>query len=573
MLPMYVETVKNRNSPPTVLVRESYWEDGKTKKRSLANLSKLPPSLIAVIRAELKNSKGVMPEQFDIVRTIPHGHVAAVLGTIDNLGLPRMIAAKRSRRRDLCVAMIAARIVDPRSKLATCRSLHDTTRTDTLGECLGVADTDADELYRAMDWLHQRQSAIETKLAARHLHDGALVMYDLTSTWVCGEKCPLADYGHSRDRKKGHMQIEFGLLCDGDGRAVAIEAFKGNTADPDTVIAQVNKLRQRFGLSQIVMVGDRGMLTATRIEADLKPAQYDWITTLKSSAIQRLVAEGALQPSLFDERELGEITCEALYPGERLVVCRNPLLAQKRRHRRAELLAATEAMLDRIVEATRRDRYRLKKEGVIHRRATRALDKYKMGKHFDIEVGVGRFSYQRRQDSIDREAALDGFYVIRTSVDEAQLDTCGVVDSYKRLSRVERAFRSMKTVDLKVRPIYHRAEARVRAHLFLCMLAYHVEYEMRERLAPLLFDDEHTQQLTVRAATKSPSAYRKSKTLLNADGEPVHSFQTLIKDLATVGRNRVRPLKMKKAEYWMTTTPTAGQQKAFDLLDVKLNRF
>ncbi len=565
---MYVETVKNRNSPPAILVRESYWEDGKTKKRTLANLSKLPPSVIAVVRAELKKASGAMPENFDIVRTVPHGHVAAVLGTIRNLGLDKMIAAKPSPRRQLCLAMIAARIIDPRSKLATCRGLSQATVTDTLGECLGVTDADANALYDAMDWLEERQDRIERKLAARHLAEGSLVMYDLTSTWVCGEHCELAEYGHSRDRKKGTKQIGFGLLCDIEGRPVAIEAFAGNTSDPDTVIAQVNTLKRRFGLSEIVMVGDRGMLTATRIEADLRPAQYDWITTLKSGAIRKLVDDGALQPSLFDERDLGEIRCEALYPGERLVVCRNPLLAEKRKNRRSELLQATEVLLDGIVEATGRPKYRLKKLDAIHRRVTRALDKYRMGKHFEVEVDVGSFRWRRNQASIEREAALDGFYVIRTSVAEDRLDTASVVDSYKRLSRVERAFRSMKTVDLKVRPIHHRREHRVRAHLLLCMLAYHVEFEMRKRLAPLLFDDEQPHQLTVTPARKSPSARRKARTGLTDRGEPVHSFQTLIKDLATVGRNRIRPLKMKKAEYWMVTQPTGYQQKAFDLLGV-----
>ncbi len=568
---MYVETVKNRNSPPAILVRESYWQDGKCKKRTLANLSKLPAHVIGAVRAELKNSSGAMPEQFDVVRTIPHGHVAAVLGTLKNLGLDRIIDARPSRQRQLCLAMIAARIIAPQSKLATCRGFWDETSTDTLGQCLDVTDADWNDLYAAMDWLCTRQNRIERQLAHKHLAEGALVMYDLTSTWVCGEHCDLASYGHSRDRKKGTKQIEFGLLCDAEGRPVAIEAFEGNTADPKTVISQVNRLRARFKLSQVVMVGDRGMLTAARIEEDLKPAQYDWITTLRSDAIRRLVADGALQPTLFDERGLGEIRCERLYPGERLVVCRNPLLAERRRQNRIDLLAAAEKLLDEIVAATRRPKYRLKKQSAIYKRVTRALDKYKMGKHFHVQIEDESFSYQRNEDGIAAEAALDGFYVIRTSVDETKLSACEVVDRYKRLSKVERAFRSMKTVDLKVRPIHHRRERRVRAHLLLCMLAYYVEFEMRSRLAPVLFDDESEKLLQVTAAHKSPSARRKSHTRRTAAGEPVHSFQTLMKDLATLSRVRVRPMKMKKAEYWMITTPTDYQQKALDLLGVKVN--
>ena len=568
---MYVETIKNRNSPPAILVRESYWQDGKCKKRTLANLSKLPANVISAVRAELKNAAGIMPEQFDVVRTLPHGHVAAVLGTLKNLGLDRIIDARASESRQLCLAMIVARIIAPQSKLATCRGFWDETRTDTLGECLDVTEADWNDLYAAMDWLCSRQDRIERKLAQKHLTEGALVMYDLTSTWVCGEHCDLARYGHSRDKKKGTKQIEFGLLCDAEGRPVAIEAFEGNTAGPKTVITQVNRLKDRFRLSQVVMVGDRGMLTAARIEEDLKPAQYDWITTLRSDAIRQLVADGALQPTLFDERDLGEIRCEQLYPGERLVVCRNPILAERRRHSRDDLLTATEKLLDEIVAATRRPKYRLKKQSAIYRRATRALDKYKMGRHFHVQVADESFRYQRNEDSIAAEAALDGFYVIRTSVDDTKLNTSEVVDRCKRLSKVERAFRSMKTVDLKVRPIYHRRERRVRAHLLLCMLAYYVEFEMRRRLAPVLFDDESEKPLQVTAAEKSPSAKRKSKTRRTAAGEPVHSFQTLMKDLATLSRVRVRPMKMKKAEYWMIATPTDYQQKVLDLLGVKIN--
>ena len=570
---MYVERIKNRNSPPAILVRESYWQNGKSKKRTLANISKLPTHLIALIRAELKKSPSSMPEEFEIVRTLPHGHVAAVLGTIKNLKLERIIDSKPSRQRQLCLAMIVARILDPRSKLATCTNVWTEEKTDTLAECLKVFDADWNDLYSAMDWLHLRQGAIERKLAKQHLQQGSLVMYDLTSTWVYGNKCELAQYGYSRDKKKGKKQIEFGLLCDVQGRPVAIEAFAGNTADPDTVIVQVNKLKKRFGLTEMVMVGDRGMLTATRIEQDLKPAQYDWITTLKSGAIEQLVDDGALQPSLFDERDLGQITCEALYPNERLIVCRNPLLATRRANKRQELLAATEVLLDQIVAATKRDKYRLKKPSAIYKRVTLALDKYKMGKHFEVHVEPEVCRYQRTQQSIDREAALDGFYVIRTSVDEARLSTEEVLDSYKRLSKVERAFRSMKTVDLKVRPIYHRVERRVRSHLLLCMLAYYVEFEMRKRLAPLLFDDEDQQRLVVKVAKKSPSAYRKSKTKLTADGDRVQSFQGLMKVMATVARNEVEPLKMKKARYWMVTKPSAYQQKVLDLLDVNLNIF
>ncbi len=567
---MFVDTVKNRNSPPAVLVRESYWENGKSRKRTLANLSKLPPAVIEAVRRELKSSSDRLPADFEVVRNVPHGHVAAVLGTCRNLGLHRIIEAKPSRSGRLCLAMIAARIIEPRSKLATCRGFGGETLSDSLGECLEVADADANELYKAMDWLAARQARIEKRLAGRHLEEGALVMYDLTSTWVCGERCELADYGYSRDGKKGTKQIEFGLLCDAEGRPVAIEAFSGSASDPETVAVQVTKLKQRFKLSRVVLVGDRGMLTSARIDEDLKPAGLDWITSLRADAIRGLVAAEAFQPSLFDELDMAEITCEALYPGERLVVCRNPLLAERRRLKRLELLAATEKRLDEIVAATQRDKYRLKREDLIVTRVTRALDKHKMAKHFEVETGPGFFSYRRRRSSIEREAALDGFYVVRTSVEDGRLDSGQVVHSYKRLSKVERAFRSLKTVDLKVRPIHHRLETRVRAHLLLCMLAFYVEFEMRRRLAPMLFDDEESGRLAVRLAEKSAAARSKAARKRTADGRPVHSFQTLLRDLATLCRNRVRPMKMKRAEYWMVTRPTALQHKALELLEVNL---
>ena len=572
---MYIESVPNRNSPPAVLLRESYRDHGKVHKRTLANLSHWPVELVEGLRILLRGGTAVSSaeEAFSILRTRPHGHVAAVLGALRRCGLESLIASKRSRLRDLAVALIAARILRPCSKLATSRGLGADTLVDTLGEELGVEDADEDELYAAMDWLVERQDAIERRLADKHLAEGSLVLYDLTSTYFEGRRCPLARHGYSRDRKRGKLQVVFGLLCDREGCPVAVEVFEGNTADPNTVSRQVEKLRQRFELSRVVLVADRGMLTTARIRQDLQPAGLDWISALRSSDIQDLVQRQVLQPSLFDERGLAEIHCQEKFPGERLVVCRNPLLAQERSRKREDLLQATETALENVRAATLREQRPLKGEKAIAVRIARIVGKYRMAKHFLCVVTDHSFSYSRNQDRIDREKALDGFYIIRTSVPAHTLSAQQTVGVYKSLSQVERAFRSYKTVDLKVRPIYHHLATRVRAHVFLCMLAYYVEFHMRQKLAPMLFDDHlrppPPRPSPVAPATPSPQARQKATTKRSPDDLPVHSFQTLLQDLATIAKNQVLPSSNPRP-FDIVTRPTPLQQQALSLLRVTL---
>ncbi|MCY4661540.1 MAG: IS1634 family transposase [Acidobacteria bacterium] len=574
---MFIDRVPNRNSPPAVLLRESYREDGKVKKRTLANLSKWPDELVEGLRVLLKGGVALpsMGDAFEILRSRPHGHVAAVLGTLRALGLEKLLDRRRSRERALAVAMIVARILDPRSKLATARSLAGETLAHTLGGELGVGDADADELYRAMDWLLRRRDRIERHLAERSLADGSLVLCDVTSTYFEGRKCPLARRGYSRDGKRGKLQIVFALLCDGRGCPVAVEVFEGNTADPGVVGAQIRKLRERFSLSRIVLVGDRGLLTGARIREELQPAGLEWITALRADAIRKLANGGDLQLSLFDERDLAEIESSD-YPGERLVVCRNPLLAAERARKRGELLAATERELEKVAAATRRERSPLTDPEKIAVRADRALRSRKVGKHFDTEVAAdGRFAYARNEERIAAEAALDGIYVIRTNVPAEELSAGDVVRSYKSLGRVERAFRSYKSVDLKVRPVHHRLEGRVRAHVFLCMLAYYVEWHMRRALAPILFDDddpdaaEALRASPVAPAKPSPAARAKAARRRTPDGLPVHSFRTLLADLATLTKNRVRPVAAGAPAADVLARPTPLQAEAFRLLGVK----
>ena len=568
---MYIESVPNRNSPPAILLRESYRERRKVKKRTLANLSQWPPHLIEGFKILLKGGTAVAEPHalLDITRSLPHGHIAAVLGTVRKLRLERTIAGAACPERDRVLALIAARILDPASKLATARGLAADTARDSLAGELGLGDVDEDDLYAAMDWLLERQGAIERRLAKRHLEDGALVLYDLTSSYLEGHCCPLA--------KRGKLQIEFGLLCDREGCPVAVEVFDGNTADPMTVGAQIDKLRRRFGLSRVVLVGDRGMLTEARIREEVKPARLDWISALRSSAIRDLVESGTVQMSLFDEVDLIEIRTEA-YPGERLMVWRNPLLATERARKREALLQATEALLEPIVGATQREKRRLAGKDKIGLRAGKVLGRYKMAKHFELEIGDTSFGYRRDPESIAREAARDGLYVVRTSLPAAQLDAAATVRAYKSLSAVERAFRSLKTVDLKVRPIYHYAAERVRAHVFLCMLAYYVEWHLRARLKPLLFDDhdpsaaEAARVSVVAPAEVSESAKDKARRKRTADGWPVHSFRTLLGDLATITRNRVVARLGGAEPFEIVTRPTALQREAFKLLGVRLER-
>ena len=576
---MHIERVPNRNSPPAVLLRQSYREGGKVRKRTLANLSKLPDETVQGLRILLKGGQAIqkLEDAFEIIRSRPHGHVAAVLGTLRKIGLEQIISADPTRERNLVVAMIVARIIGPNSKLATGRGLNPETCTSTLGELLGVARADSDELYAAMDWLLEQQGSIEQSLANKHLAEGTLVLYDVSSTYFEGETCPLAQFGYSRDGKKGKLQIIFGLLCNAQGCPVAVEVFEGNIADSTTLATQIEKVRTRFGIERVVFVGDRGILTQARINQELKTVEgLDWITALRAPQIRQLVEQEYLQLSLFDERDLAEISSPD-YPGERLIACRNPLLAAERTKNREELLQATELELDKIVAAVQREKRPLKGAANIGLRVGKVLNRFKMAKHFRLEITENGFNYERDTVHIAAEAALDGIYVIRTSVSHELFEAGETVRAYKSFSTVERAFRSYKTVDLKVRPIHHRLAVRVRAHVFLCMLAYYVEWHMRSVLATLLFDDE--QQLysrlpddsPVAPASRSPKALRKTHSKRTEDNFPVHSFGTLLADLATIVKNRVQP-KLSKVEitFDKITCPTRLQQKALDLLGVSL---
>ena len=575
---MYIESVPNRHSPPAVLLRESYREGGKVRKRTLANLSKCPVTVVEGLRCLLKGGTAVarLEDAVDIVRSLPHGHVAAVLGMLRQLKLDRLIDGMDSLVRRRVLALIVARILHPGSKRATARGLAESSACDSLANTLGLAEeAGEDDWYTAMDWLLERQGVIEQRLAKRHLKEGTLVLYDLTSVYVEGKGCPLARYGYSRDAKRGKLQIEFGLLCDAEGRPLAVEVFEGNTADPKTVGPPIEKLRDRFGLSKVVLVGDRGMLTEARIREEVKPSGLDWISALRKPAIRSLVESGMIQTSLFDERDLIEIQSED-YPGERLMVCRNPLLADQQARKRDALLQATEARLDKLVESTRRKKYRLKGQDRIALKVGQVIDKHKMAKHFALAITDQSFGYQRKAASIAAEAALDGLYVVRTSLPQDTLAAEATVSAYTRLSRVERAFRSLKTVDLKVRPIYHYTAERVRAHVFLCLLAYYVEWHLRDKLAPLLFEDEDKAQAealrtsVVAPAEVSPSAKDKARRQRTAGGHPVHSFRTLLDDLATLTKNRVVPRLPGAKPFEMLTRPTPLQREAFRLLGVRL---
>jgi len=580
---MYVASIPNRNSPPAFLLRESFREDGKVKSRTIANITHLRPQQIDALRralltpeAVIASSASSLPDAFLIQRSRPHGHVAAVLGSLRKLRLESILDSKPSRQRDLVLAMIVARITDPASKLATARGLHSDTLHSSLGELLNLGNADETELYAAMDWLIGRQPRIEKQLAKLQLQEGTMVLYDLTSTYFEGRHCPLAKLGHSRDNKSGTPQIVFGLLTNSLGCPVAVEVFEGNTSDPKTVATQVSKLRERFGLKRVVLVGDRGMITSARIRQDLPAAHgIEWISALRATQIQKLARDGQLQMSFFDKTDLAEIA-HPDFPGERLFACFNPLLAEERSRKRPELLAATQKQLEKIALATRRTRRPLRGKQNIGVRAGKILNRYKMGKHFQLSIADDSFQYERKTANIEREQSLDGIYVIRTNVDKEYLSGEQVVAGYKSLSGVERAFRSLKTVDLHVRPIHHRLPDRVRAHILLCMLAYYVEWHMRQLLAPVLFDDHDKQAAQaarasiVAPAQRSDAAKRKAATGLTDTGTPVHSFQTLLRDLATINRNRIQPKDEKISAFDMLTTPTAVQQHAFDLLGVSV---
>ena len=570
---MYVTKVPNRSSPPAVLLRESYRDGGKVRTRTLANLTDWPDAKVEALRRVLKGDTAIVSKgAFRIERSLPHGHVAAVLGMAKKLKLDKLLP--KSRLGKLGLAMIVARVIEPAAKLATARQLSEATAAHSLGAVLELGDVDEDELYAALDLLGEAQPKIETALAKRHLRDGCLVLYDLTSSYLEGQHCELGRFGHSRDGKKDKLQIVFGLLCAADGCPVAVEVFDGNTGDPSTLGAQVTKLKERFGLSRILLVGDRGMITEARVREDLAPAGLDWLTALRAPAIQALAADnGPLQLSLFDERDMAEIASPD-YPGERLIVCRNKALAAERARKRGELLEATEADLVRIKARVESGRTSLRGADKIGLKAGAVLGKRKMAKHFELIIDDASFSFTRNEASIQKEAALDGFYVLRTSVPAGALDMAAVVLAYKSLAHVERAFRSVKTMDLEVRPIHHRLAGRVRAHVFLCMLAYHLVWHMRQALAPLLFDDHDKENARkgrsspVAPAKVSAAAKAKAASRKTADGLPVHSFRTLLQDLATLTRNTVRLGDAPPAA--MLASPTLIQQEVFDKLEVPL---
>jgi hypothetical protein len=531
-----VRSVHGGREYESVLLRQSYREDGKVRHRTLASLTALPAAAIDALDRALRGETLVPAAGggLRILRSLPHGHVAAVLGMLRGLGLERTLDRRHSRMRDLAVALIVARILAPASKLATARGLDGT----TLAAELGVEGATEDELYGALDWLRARQPAVERALARRHLAPGGLVLLDVTSTWVEGRCCPLAAHGYSRDHRADRPQVVFGLLTDAAGCPVAVEAFPGNTADPATLETQLAKLRDRFGLSEVVLVGDRGMLTSARIDRLREMGGMGWVSALRAPAIRGLVTEGTLQLSLFDERDLVEISSPD-FPGERLVVCRNPVLAAERARKREELLAATEADLGRIAAAVARGT--LRDAAAIGIRTGRVLDRHRMAKHFDLAIADGVLTFERRTGAIAAEAALDGLYVIRTSVAPGDLDAPGVVLAYKRLSQVERDFRAFKTSELEVRPIHHWREDRVRAHLFLCLLAAYVRWHLERAWAPLLFRDEAPPERTDAVAPpgRSAAAHAKERLHRTSDDLSVHSFRTLLTDLGTLTRNRV----------------------------------
>ena len=569
---MYVERVRNRNSPPAILLRESWREGKKVRKRTLANLSSWPKQRVEALRRVLRDETLVpASEAFEIVRSLPHGHVAAALGTLRQLGLERVLHARKSRERDLVVALIVERILDPDSKLSTARGLGE---TSSLAEVLGLGEVEVEELYQAMDGLLMRQAKVERALARKHLREGCLVLYDVTSVYFEGSCCPLAQHGYSREHRGDRPQIVIGLITDREGRPIGVEVFEGNTADPSTLGSQLKKLQERFGLQRVVVVGDRGMLTDARIREELEPRELSWISSLRAPAIKKLTESGTLQLGLFDERDLGEIQDPELFPGERLIVCRNPQLRAERTRKREELLEATEHELDKVVAATQREKRALRGESQIGARVGRVLGRFKMSKHFRWDATETSLHYERKEELIATEATLDGFYILRTNVPAQEMATAEVVQAYKDLSRAEQAFRSLKRVDLKIRPIFHRLPDRVRAHVFLCMLAYYVEWHMRKRLAPLLFDDEEPEQgrrqrpSVVAPAQRSAKAEAKARRQRTADDLPVHSFRKLLKALATLCKNRVVARLSEDVILEQYTVATPLQHRALELLGV-----
>ena len=578
---MFIDTIPNRASPPAILLRESYREGGKVKKRTLANLSKLPQALIEGIDRLITGGKVAAPDAqkpedhgFEIVRSLPHGHVAAVRGMIRKLGLGRTLQGLTQverRVRNLIEAMIIQRIIAPGSKLAFHRALAPETATSSLALSVDLTQVAEREVYAALDWLIEQQPRIEAALARKHLIDGTLVLYDVSSSYMEGRCCPLAKYGYSRDHRSDRLQIVYGLLCATDGTPVAVEVFEGDTGDPQTIRDQVDKLRRRFRLSHVAMVGDRGMITSARITEELKPAGLDWISCLRAPQIAALAADqGPLQMSLFDERDLAEITSPD-FPGERLIACRNPALAAERARKREALLQSTERQLERIAAAVARKpaKHDAARIGLA---VGAVIDKHKVRKHFTLEIADGRFAFCRREDEIAAEARLDGIYVVRTSLPADKLASEQAVAAYKSLAVVERAFRTMKGVDMQVRPVHHWLSTRVRAHVFLCMLAYYVEHHMRLALAPLLFADHEPNKRErpsiVRPAETSEAAKRKIARRQSIDGTPIMAWRDLIANLGTLTINEVQLPIAKRRTFHMLARPTALQAQIFALLGV-----
>ena len=573
-----VETVKKTVKGKvytSVLLRCSYRQDGRVKHETVGNLTQLPPDVIDFMKRRLSGEldENAPQSSFEIVRSLPHGNVVAVLQTAKQLGLENLLASRPCRERDLIMALIAARVLSPRSKLSTNTALNAETAKHTLAEELELGEVDVHQLYAAMDWLVERQTRIENKLAKKHLKDGHLVLFDVSSSYYTGRDSPLIKHGYSRDHRRDRPQIVYGLLCDSDGRPIAIEVFPGNTADPPTFTQIVARARKRFGINRIVFVGDRGMITSARINEDLRGVEgLDWISALRTEGIRKLREAGEIQMSLFDKQDLAEVTSEH-FPDERLVVCRNPALAEQRVRKREELLKATEERLEPIRLATLRTRNPLRGEQAIGLRVGKVIGKHKMAKHFDLTITENSFTYTRNEARIREEAALDGLYVVRSSVDKKQMNSEQVVEAYKSLARVERAFRCMKTVDLSLRPIYHRNEDRIRSHVFICMLAYYVEWHMREQLRPLLFADDDQESAAaaresiVAPAQRSESAKRKDSRRRTDDDYPVQSFHDILADLGTLCRNRIR-IPEFNSEFDKLTLATPYQQHVLDLLQV-----
>lgn len=567
------KTYKGKVHVSTYL-RRTFRQDGKVKHETVANISDLPDDLLAVIKNRLATGRPLVGDggTMKIHRSIPHGNVAAVLGTMRNIGLDQFIAARPCRERSLVMAMIADRIISPGSKLSCATGMHPETVQNTLAQELQLGEVDVHELYDAMDWLLERQTRIENKLAKTHLKDGTLILFDVSSSFYTGKKSDLITHGYSRDHRSDRPQIVYGLLCDSEGRPIAVEVFPGNTADPNAFTSIVAQVRKRFGITNLVFAGDRGMITSKRIDEDLRDVEgLEWISALRSDGIRSLVDAGKIDRSLLDEKDLAEITDEDNFPGERLIVCRNPLLADKRARKREELLKATEKDLDKVVAATQRKSNPLHGEKEIGIAVGQVIGKHKMKKHIDLTITENSFTYARRTDNIAAEAALDGLYVIRTCVMKERMKSESVVLNYKSLAKVERAFRSVKSIDLHIRPIRHWNDDRIRAHVFLCMLAYYVEWHMRDALRELIFDDEDiagaqaTRKSVVAPAKRSKSAKKKDATRRTPDDFPVQSFQDLLKDMATLVRNVIH-FESSASEFHQLTESTTLQRRVFDLL-------